>query len=584
MPLITILPSAVADQIAAGEVVERPSSVLKELVENSIDAGATAIEISLEDGGRKLIRVSDDGCGMSAEDLPLALARHGTSKIRQVADLVGVGTFGFRGEALPAIASVSRFEIESSAADGEGTSMQVIGGRIAPPDRIARRRGTTVSVANLFYNVPARLKFLRSARSEWRGAVESLTALALTRPAVRINLSHDGKNALNLPPVSSMRSRLGAIWGGRYAEDLLDVDDVSGPVHTSGLVQRPADVGTSTRRAFLAINGRAVRDAGIARAVEAAYRSTIVAGVRPSFFLDVTVPADVVDVNVHPAKAEVRFRDRWTIERAVESAVRRALGNFDSAASLGFRGTSFSFRSLGVAPNPGAEILLPSVDRDAPLFERIADGESSQATVAPTTAEEESAAPPLSIPPLFQLRRTYIGFEHEDGLVLIDQHSAHERVLYEQFMNTLESGAAPAQRLLLPLTLHLGPAEGEAFDANRDYLERLGFEVEGFGGHTLIVNTVPMPHPRFDAERCLRETLDALTGDRVAGAAAKHERLASTVACKAAIKAGEELSQAEMRSLFAALRDTKLPAHDVHGRSTIVHLTWDEVERRFGRR
>jgi DNA mismatch repair protein MutL len=194
------------------------------------------------------------------------------------------------------------------------------------------------------------------------------------------------------------------------------------------------------------------------------------------------------------------------------------------------------------------------------------------------------AAPAQPIPPLFQLRHTYIAFEHEDGLVLIDQHSAHERVLYEQFMHTLESGAAPAQRLLLPLTLHLGPAEGEAFDSNREYLERLGFEVEGFGGHTLIVNTVPMPHQRFDAERCLRETLDSLTGDRVAGAAAKHERLAATVACKAAIKAGEELSQGEMRSLFAALRDTTLPAHDVHGRSTIVHLTWDEVERRFGRR
>ncbi len=196
----------------------------------------------------------------------------------------------------------------------------------------------------------------------------------------------------------------------------------------------------------------------------------------------------------------------------------------------------------------------------------------------------EVAAPAQAIPPLFQLRRTYIAFEHEDGLVLIDQHSAHERVLYEQFMHTIESGAAPAQRLLLPLTLHLGPAEGEAFDANREYLERIGFEVEGFGGHTLIVSTVPMPHPRFDAERCLRETLDALTGDRVAGAAAKHERLAATVACKAAIKAGDELSQGEMRSLFAALRDTTLPAHDVHGRSTIVHLTWEEVERRFGRR
>jgi DNA mismatch repair protein MutL len=583
MPVISILPSSVADQIAAGEVVERPSSVVKELVENAMDAGATVIEISLEDGGRKLIRVSDDGTGISSDDLPRALARHGTSKISKAADLVGVSTFGFRGEALPAIASVSQFEIQTAAADGEGTSIRVAGGRPSPADRIARRRGTTVSVAQLFYNVPARLKFLRSARSEWRSAVESLTALALTQPAVRIHLSHDGKSALTLPPVSSMRSRLGAIWGGRYAEDLLDVDDVAGPIHTSGLVQRPADVGTSTRRGFLSINGRAVRDAGIARAVESAYRSTIVAGVRPSFFLNITVPADAVDVNVHPAKAEVRFRDRWTVERAVETAVRRSLGTLDSAASLGFRGSSFSFRPVDLPPNPDSEILRPHTDDDSPLFadSPIADDGAEYATDVSTGTV---AAPAQRIPPLFQLRRTYIGFEHEDGLVLIDQHSAHERVLYEQFMHTLESGAAPAQRLLLPLTLHLGPAEGEAFDSNREYLERLGFEVEGFGGHTLIVNTVPMPHQRFDAERCLRETLDSLTGDRVAGAAAKHERLAATVACKAAIKAGEELSQGEMRSLFAALRDTTLPAHDVHGRSTIVHLTWDEVERRFGRR
>jgi DNA mismatch repair protein MutL len=583
MPVISILPSSVADQIAAGEVVERPSSVVKELVENAMDAGATVIEISLEDGGRKLIRVSDDGTGISSEDLPRALARHGTSKISKASDLVGVSTFGFRGEALPAIASVSQFEIQTAAADGEGTSIRVGGGQISPAERIARRRGTTVSVVQLFYNVPARLKFLRSARSEWRSAVESLTALALTQPAIRIHLSHDGKSALTLPPVSSIRSRLGAIWGGRYAEDLLDVDDVAGPIHTSGLVQRPADVGTSTRRGFLSINGRAVRDAGIARAVESAYRSTIVAGVRPSFFLNVTVPADAVDVNVHPAKAEVRFRDRWTVERAVETAVRRSLGTLDSAASLGFRGSSFSFRPVDLPPNPDSEILRPHTDDDSPLFagNTSLDDDAEYATAVST---EDVAAPAQTIPPLFQLRRTYIAFEHEDGLVLIDQHSAHERVLYEQFMHTLESGAAPAQRLLLPLTLHLGPAEGEAFDSNREYLERLGFEVEGFGGHTLIVNTVPMPHRRFDAERCLRETLDSLTGDRVAGAAAKHERLAATVACKAAIKAGEELSQGEMRALFAALRDTTLPAHDVHGRSTIVHLTWDEVERRFGRR
>jgi DNA mismatch repair protein MutL len=581
MPQILILPNAVADQIAAGEVVERPSSVLKELVENSIDAGATTIEITLEDGGRRLIRVSDDGAGMSPEDVPLALARHGTSKIRKASDLVGVATFGFRGEALPAIASVSHFEIQTAAADGEGTSTKVMGGQIGHPDRIARRRGTTVSVAQLFYNVPARLKFLRSARSEWRSAVESLTSLALTQPSVRMNVSHDGKSALTLPPVTSIRSRLGAIWGGRYAEDLLDVDDVAGVVHTSGLVQRPADVGTSTRRTFLSINGRAVRDSGIARAVESAYRSTIVAGVRPSFFLNVTVPADSVDVNVHPAKAEVRFRDRWPVERAVETAVRRALGNFDSAVALGFRGSGFSFHPHDLAADAGTEVLRSQTSVEAPLFESARTYPNATREVDP--APEAAAALP-AIPALIQLRRTYIAFEHENGLVLIDQHSAQERVLYEQFMHALETGGASAQRLLLPLTLHLGPAEGEAFDANREYLERLGFEVEGFGGHTLIVNTVPMPHQRFDAERCLRETLDALTGDRVAGAAAKHERLAATVACKAAIKAGEELSQSEMRSLFAALRDTNLPAHDVHGRSTIVQLSWDEVERRFGRR
>src|SRR3954462_9990522 len=245
MPLISILPAAVADQIAAGEVVEHPSSVLKELVENSVDAGASAIDIAIEDGGRKLVRVSDDGLGMSAEDVPLALARHGTSKITKAADLVGVSTFGFRGESLPAIASVSHFEVQTAAADGEGTSTKVMGGQIGQPERIARRRGTTVTVAQLFYNVPTRLKFLRSARSEWRSAVESLTALALTQPGVRINVSHDGRSALTLPPVTSMRSRLGAIWGGRYAEDLLDVEDLSGAIHSSGLVQRPADVGTA---------------------------------------------------------------------------------------------------------------------------------------------------------------------------------------------------------------------------------------------------------------------------------------------------------------------------------------------------
>lgn len=583
MALIRVLPSAVADQIAAGEVVERPASVVKELVENALDAGATAVDVAVEEGGHKLIRVSDDGSGMDREDAPLALLRHGTSKIRTAADLVGVSSFGFRGEALPAIASISRFEMETSPADGEGIALEATGGTVTAAREAARRQGTTVSVGQLFYNVPARRKFLRSARSEWRAITEALNNVALTRPDVRFSLSHDGKKVLSLPAVSGLRARVSGIWGGRYAGALLDVDDVAGAVHVSGLVERPADVGTTTRRVFVAVNGRGVRDNGIVRAAETAYRSTIAAGLRPSLFLNVRVPADGVDVNVHPAKAEVRFRDRWPIERAVESAVRRALGTFDSSAMMG--GSHYTLAPRGgtgfLSPPVEVGILTSARSEPDPLFARSFDV---------ITNEEASLDRPQvarireEIPPLFQFKRTYIAFESADGLVLIDQHSAHERVLYEQFMRLLETGQAPAQRLLLPITLHLGPAEGDAFEANREYLERLGFEVEGFGGNTLIVNSVPMPHARFDAERCLRETLDALTGDRVAGTATRHEHLAATVACKAAIKAGEELSLPEMRSLFASLRETNLPAHDVHGRSTIVQLTWDELDRRFGRR
>ena len=573
MAVIAVLPSAVADQIAAGEVVERPASVVKELVENSIDAGATSIDVTIEEGGHKLIRVSDNGCGMERDDVELALVRHGTSKIRTAQDLIGVASFGFRGEALPAIASISHFELDTSAADGEGTAITAAGGERSSLARSTRRRGTTVSVSQIFYNTPARKKFLRSARSEWRAIVDTLGSIALTRPDIRFTLTHDGKLVLSLPPVSSLRARLSGIWGGKYAGELLDVDDVSGPVHTSGLVERPANVGTATRRVFLSINGRAVRDTGLTRAAESAYRSTIPAGVRPSMFLSVTIPVASVDVNVHPAKAEVRFLERWPVERAVETAVRRALGTLDASAAVGPRYFNPAFPSSYGSATDSVDVLSPATADHGALFESNSDHE----TVEATRASDD-------IPELFQFRRTYVAFEHQDGLVLIDQHSAHERVLYEEFMGSLETGQAPAQRLLLPLTLHLGPAEADAFEANRQYLEKLGFEIEGFGGSTLIVNTVPMPHRRFDAERCLRETLDALTGDRVAGTATRHEHLAATVACKAAIKAGEHLSPGEMRALFASLRDTKLPAHDVHGRSTIVQLSWDELDRRFGRK
>jgi DNA mismatch repair protein MutL len=576
MSRIAVLARTVVDQIAAGEVVERPASVVKELVENSLDAGAATIDISVDDGGRARIRVADDGSGMEREDAVLALARHATSKIQAAGDLVGVRSFGFRGEALPAIASVSELEVETAPADGAGTVIRVIGGEMLDVRDAARRRGTTVTVSRLFFNAPARQPFLRSARSEWRGISEVVTALALTRRDVRLSVVHDGKQVVSLPPAPSLQSRLAGLWGAPFAERLVPIDDVHGAIHVSGLIERPADVGTAGRRLFLTVNGRAVRDHGIVRAAEQAYRSTIPAGARPTLCLDIVVPADLVDVNVHPMKAEVRFRDRWVVERAVEHAVRHALGGSASAASVGPR--AWPYPAAFAAPSPvDVEVLSPP----APVQEGLLAPQSGDFVSA---ADSSFAAPTIDVPPLVQLARTYLMFEGDAGVVLIDQHSAHERVLFERFMRTLEQGESPSQRLLFPITLHLGPAEGEAFEAHQELFTKLGFEIEGFGGHTLIVSSVPMPHPRFDAPRCLRETLDALSGDRAAGVATRHERLAATLACKAAIKAGDVLSPGEMRALFIALAATTLPAHDVHGRSTIVQIPWDEIERRFGRR
>ena len=567
---IAILPSAVADQIAAGEVVERPASVVKELIENALDAGATAIDVLAEDGGRQRIRVSDDGVGMTRDDALLALERHATSKIRTAEDLVGVPTFGFRGEAIPAICSVSHFELETAFADGGGTRVVAAGGTVRAVEDVARRRGTTVSVGRLFYNAPARQKFLRSARSEWRSVLDVVSTVALVRRDVRLTLAHDGREALALAPARSLRERLAALWSADYAARFIGVDDVSGAVHVSGLAERPADVGMSSRRVHLTVNGRAIRDVGMVRAAEAAFRSTIPAGLRPSLFLDMVVPADSVDINVHPAKAEVRFRDRWVVERAVEQAVRRALGTMESAASLGV-GATWTQQLPGAMSHDAGRVL--SHDSS---FVSTDDAQRTLTHDAPSTDAD--------VPPLVQLRRTYLMFEAESGVVLIDQHSAHERVLYEQFIGAMESGSSPSQRLLFPLTLQLAPAEADALDAHRDLLLALGYEMGEFGGQTVIVHSVPTPHPRFDAERCLRDTLSALTGDRPPAGAARHQHLAATVACKAAVKAGDPLAPQEMRALFVALRDCKLPAHDVHGRSTIVQLSWDELERRFGRR
>src|SRR5688500_2684327 len=287
-----MLPSEVADQIAAGEVVERPASVVKELLENALDAGATTVDIDLEEGGRRLVRVSDDGSGMDRDDAQLAIERHATSKIRTAADLVGVRSFGFRGEALSAICSVSRFSVTTATADGAGTHVQASGGTVEDITETARRRGTTVSVADLFYNTPARARFLRGNRSEWRATSDVLTSIALARRDVRLRVTSDGQDVMSLAPARSLRDRVAVLWGTDTVQRFLDVDAVTGPIRVSGLAERPADVGTASRRTALIVNGRAVRDIGLTRAVETAYRTVLASGLRPSFALEILLPGD----------------------------------------------------------------------------------------------------------------------------------------------------------------------------------------------------------------------------------------------------------------------------------------------------
>jgi DNA mismatch repair protein MutL len=564
---IAILPDAVADQIAAGEVVERPASVVKELVENSIDANARVVRVALENGGKTLIQVSDDGSGMGREDAVLALDRHATSKVRSAADLVGVATFGFRGEALPAIASVSRFALTTH--DGEtGTELTVTGGRL---DRVAdavRQPGTTITIRALFFNTPARRKFLRSAASETRAVHDALATLALAHPEVGFELEVDGVLRLAVPPEQAPEERLAAVWGRELAGTLVPAEYAAGAFRVAGFVQRPGDAQPTGRRTQLFVNGRPFKDPFLVRAAEAGYRSAIHPGDRPSLFLRIEAAPEDVDVNVHPAKLEVRFRDRIGIERVVEEGVRHALGALVAAAPVG------DWRPLPVGAGQGA---LPST-----LIEELF-----------TTGDTSTASDPLETPgseplgfqaPLLQLFDTYILYETPDALVIVDQHSAHERVLFEAVIGQLSGAGAPAQRLLLPLTVDLTDEELDAVEQHGEQLSRVGFEAEAFGGRTVVLHAVPSPHPRFDAGACFRELVADLARGRFGGWANRLERFAATYACRAAVKGGARLDQREMQELLLRLFATDLPPHDVHGRATIVQLPREELERRFGRR
>jgi DNA mismatch repair protein MutL len=577
---IRILPDTLANQIAAGEVVERPASVVKELVENALDAAATRVEVSIRHGGRAEIRVADDGCGMGRDDALLALDRHATSKISAPDDLRTVRTFGFRGEALPSIASVSRLLLETAEAGGVGTRVRVAGGRVEAVEDCARQPGTTVTVRNLFFNVPARAKFLRGAPVESRQVAEVVTVLALAHLSAGFRLISNERTVLDVPPAGGLVERVAALWDDDAAARMVAVAHDAGGIRVAGLVERPDRSGTAPRRVHLFVAGRPFRDRGIALAAERGFATTVAPGVRPSLLLYLDAPAGSVDVNVHPAKAEVRFRDRFAVEGAVETAVRLALGPLESAATLDRRPLAPQLRQEGWArPDP------PPVPEGQLAFFVSARPDREPAGEIGGVVADAAAVPGTRRPQLWQVHDSYIIAETRGGLLIIDQHSAHERVLFEEMMAAFRAGGAPSQRLLFPLTLRLAPAEYQAAEQALALFRQAGFEVEPFGGRSLIVHSAPNPHPRFQPERCIREMLAELAGgsELTRAAGSQQERIAMTFACKAAVKAGEPLSTAEIERLFDRLFETELPSHDVHGRPTIVRLSLEELERRFGR-
>ena len=572
-----MLTDVVANQIAAGEVVERPASIVKELVENSLDARASRIEVSLLRGGKGEIRVSDDGIGMGREDALLSLDRHATSKISSSSDLASVRTFGFRGEALPSIAAVSRLNINTREADqAAGTQVVVNAGRIDIVEDSARQRGTTVEVRNLFFNAPARAKFLKSVSVEVRIASDVLTGLALANPRVSFSLTSNKRSLLDLPAVDDAAARVSQVWGIDQGNTLILAGAKDPGLEVKGLIQRPDAAKPGRGRRYLFVNGRPFKAPELVQAAERGYRTTIPREARPWMFLYLQVSPGVVDVNVHPTKAEVRFAQDSQIEDLVERAVWSALDDQRSAATLD---RELETPHLLVhEPKEGQEVRHPPSDSQMALF--VAGPEIEDVAEGQLVGNPEDPRPNL-----WQILNTYILAETRDGILIIDQHSAHERVLFQRLMDAFEEGGRDGQKLLFPLTIRLTAPELKLIEELRGLLDRSGFEVEPFGGDTVILRAVPNPHPYFNAERAFREMIDELThgSELVRSAKNQHEKIAMTFACKGSIKAGQQLADIEMQELFDQLFSTDLPHHDVHGRPTIIRLSAAELARKFGR-
>ena len=587
---IRILPADLANQIAAGEVVERPAAVVKELVENAIDAGARRIAITVELGGKRLIRVEDDGEGMTPEDARLAVERHATSKIRHAADLEGIVTFGFRGEALPSIASVSHFVLRSRArGTGSGTEVRISGGAVAAIAEVGMPEGTSVEVADLFYNLPARRKFLKSDGAESAQVSRVVTQLALGHPEIGVTLTSAGRTVVQCPPVGALRDRLYQLYGDRG--DLVEVRRETGDVTITGFVAALAEQGPTRGPQNVFINRRSVKDRTITHAILDAYSVASMKERSPEVHLFLAMPPDAVDVNVHPTKAEVRFRDQSYVHQVVRRALGDALGR-GPAPELHLEPPRAGETPAVTLPLPaGYAATFPSRwEPSAPGAAAPASAASSLDTLVPSAASSQpgaAAAAGGGIRPMMalgQFRDTFIIAVDDEGIVIIDQHVAHERVLFERIMERLTGGRVESQRLLQPVLIDLPAAARQGLSAHAAALERTGFELEPFGGETVRVTAVPALLRREACEAALRALAADLEGLGAHAAVEESVRhVAATMACHAAVKANDRLTIEKMAHLLDELRSTAYSTVCPHGRPVMLRLTRREVEKNFQR-
>jgi DNA mismatch repair protein MutL len=603
MSRIRLLPDIVASQVAAGEVVERPASVVKELIENSIDAGARKIEITIHRGGMSLVRVIDDGCGMDRDDALLSLERHATSKIRSAADLQAVGTLGFRGEALPSITSVSRFRLTTREPNAiAGTEIIVNGGKIDIVRDGGEAPGTQVEVRSLFYNLPARRKFLRSENTESRNIEHQIHLQAIGHPQVAFTLLRDGRLVFQLPATATLGDRIRDLYGVELLGRLIQLNGAaSRKIQISGFIGQ-AGLSRQTRaQQLIFVHGRAIESGIITAAIREGYHTALMKGQYPVTFLFLDLDPAAVDVNVHPAKREVRFRDPTAVREAVIRCVQQTL-------ERGRTEWQQKFRAPHVVPEPvGTAAKIPeAAHRELPhVAAGFGDGSHRRAEfVSPLPVMPSSVAPQErgdpgrtqqkvpsseSAPQQFQiigvLNKLYVLMENADGLVLVDQHAAHERILFEDLRRRMEEQGVPAQKLLLPQTFDLLPRDADWIERNMSTLQKMGIGIESFGPNTFKIDSVPAFLNVSDPTQFMRKVIDDLKSASNSSSAMRlgEEMIAKTV-CRHAVKANDPLRYPEVEKLIRDLLDCDLPYCCPHGRPTMIQISLAELEKKFGRR